>query len=73
MQIGPVITAICDARQMRLHRRLVRRSKAGKTYHRWDLALPAEAVEALGWTRDTQLEWRVRGGVLTVRPKRDEA
>lgn len=54
---------------MRLHRRLVRKSKTGKPYYRWDLPLPSEAVEALGWSRETVLVWRARGGKLVVEPE----
>lgn len=67
-----VMTTAGDAGRMRLHKRLIRRRESGKVYYGWDIALPAEAVAALGWAADTELEWRVRGGVLTVRPKRAE-
>lgn len=56
---------------MRLHRKLVRTSKAsGKKFYRYDVALPSRALEDLGWTPKTPLEAEVRGEELVIRRKK---
>ena len=49
----------------------LRRSKAyeygGKPVHRFDISIPKEAIEKLGWEGGASLDWEVRGDAFILR------
>lgn len=56
---------------MRLQRSLVRTSKAsGARFYRYLVPVPARAVKAAGWNKDTALECEVLGDAVLIRPKK---
>lgn len=57
--------------RMKLRAVRVYTSKAsGKTFLRHDLTIPAQAIQDLGWTSGTELNYETDGDKLTLWPTR---
>lgn len=52
---------------MRLQR-VTNRARGDKVYHKWQVTLPPDLVEALGWEPGTDLDASAEGGTLVLRP-----
>jgi len=50
--------------------RIVSRKLGGKTYYKWQITLPPDAVERLGWAEGQDIGSEVRGKELRLRPNR---
>jgi hypothetical protein len=56
-------------RRVKLQKQLSRRY-GGKAYPKWVLVLPPKLVRELAWNEGTELEARVEGSSLRIRPQR---
>lgn len=50
--------------------RIVSRKIGDKTYYKWQVTVPPEAIETLGWTEGDELEPETKGNRLLVSKKR---
>lgn len=51
---------------MKLQRVLVRKNKEGKPFHKWQVTLPPDVVEALDWKPGDDLTVTVEDGRLVI-------